>query len=264
MGVWRSEGRAAFSTNTTPGLFDMNAARSRDPVDASSVLDAYEFSSGVVRLTPDMEISLQLPGVRYRLKRVMDLVLGGIALLLMLPVFVAIAIAIKLTSPGPVLFHQKRVGRNGQFFEVLKFRTMDAGAAKQLQQDGDLAAAYEANDYKVPADLDHRITKLGRFLRRTSVDEVPQFINVFLGHMSLVGPRPVVPDELGRYGPLAPAYLAVRPGITGAWQVGGRSAVNYPERAVIDLMYVLRWGLLVDLAILLRTIPVVIGRKGAY
>jgi exopolysaccharide production protein ExoY len=264
MGVWRSEDRAAFSTNIASGLFDLDTAGSGDAGNASSVLDAYEFRSGIVRLAPDMEISLKMPRVRYRFKRIMDLVIGAVALILMLPVFLVIAIAIKVTSPGPVLFHQKRVGRNGQSFEVLKFRTMDAGASKQLQDDVDLAQAYQNNDYKVPPDLDHRITKLGRFLRRTSVDEVPQFINVFLGHMSLVGPRPVVPDELGRYGPLAPAYLAVRPGITGAWQVGGRSAVNYPERAVIDLMYVLRWGLLVDLAILLRTIPVVIGRKGAY
>jgi lipopolysaccharide/colanic/teichoic acid biosynthesis glycosyltransferase len=108
------------------------------------------------------------------------------------------------------------------------------------------------------------VTRVGRFLRRSSLDELPQLINVLRGEMSLVGPRPVVPDETLKYGPLVPAYLAVRPGMTGEWQVRGRSEIGYPTRAVIDFIYVHKWGLIHDATILLRTIPVVITRRGAY
>jgi lipopolysaccharide/colanic/teichoic acid biosynthesis glycosyltransferase len=224
----------------------------------------HPFVPGVVELAPGMSLTVKLPAVRYQVKRGIDIVISGLALLVLLPVLAVIAVLVKVSSPGPVFFRQSRVGRRGDFFEVLKFRSMQVGAHDWLLPDLDMRLLYEANDFKVPSSLDPRITTLGRLLRRTSLDELPQLINVFLGHMSMVGPRPVVPDELTRYGPLVPAYLAVRPGITGAWQVGGRSKVNYPERAVMDFAYVVRWGLLLDFTILLRTIPAVLSRKGAY
>jgi lipopolysaccharide/colanic/teichoic acid biosynthesis glycosyltransferase len=235
-----------------------------DSVPSLDALDEVPFHPGVVRLAPGMELALTLPAIRYRVKRAIDIVLSALAIVIMFPVLLAVALAIKMTSDGPVFFRQPRVGRHGEFFEVLKFRTMQVGSVGWLERDRDLALLYEANHFKLPATMDPRITPFGRVLRRASVDELPQLFNVFMGHMSMVGPRPVVPDELLRYEALTPAYLAVRPGITGAWQVGGRSHVGYPERAVIDFTYVMRWSLLRDLGILLRTIPAVLSRRGAY
>jgi exopolysaccharide production protein ExoY len=255
MGLRRSDKGEAVVAARIRRVFDSRPA---------SVDDSYPLTAGIVQLAPGMSLCLDLPRIRYGVKRGIDILASGVALLFMLPVFAVIALAIRLSSPGPIFFRQSRVGRGGTFFEVLKFRTMQADAANWLENNIDLTWLYEANDFKVPLALDHRVTPLGRVLRRTSLDELPQLINVFLGQMSLVGPRPVVPDELTRYGPLVPAYLAVRPGITGAWQVGGRSLVNYPDRAVMDFCYVVRWGLLLDLAIMLRTIPAVFGQKGAY
>ncbi len=163
----------------------------------------------------------------------------------------------RLTSRGPVLFGQERVGLGGEHFTMYKFRTMHRDAEALLQRDPALWNDYVANGYKVPAELDRRITPLGRFLRRSSLDELPQILNVLTGEMSLVGPRPVVPDEVDNYGEQQQVYLSVRPGITGAWQVNGRSTIDYPDRVDIDAEYVRRWSVWLDIKILVKT-PIVV------
>jgi lipopolysaccharide/colanic/teichoic acid biosynthesis glycosyltransferase len=251
----------------------VRATRTREPVtidldhlddSPQALFELLHDEAYVVELAPGFELMLRMPRVRSKMKRVIDLVLGGIATLIAIPIACVIALAIKLDSPGPVFFRQDRVGRGGKHFKVVKFRTMEAGASERLAADPGLAKLYEHNHFKVPAEVDQRVTRLGRILRHTSLDELPQLINVLRGEMSLVGPRPVVPDEVQKYGPLAPAYMAVRPGMTGEWQVRGRSQIGYPTRAVIDFIYVHKWGLIHDAMILLRTIPVVITRRGAY
>ena len=198
-------------------------------------------------------------------KRLIDLG-GALALILAtLPVMLALAILIRRDG-GPVIFRHTRIGRDGQPFACLKFRTMvmdaDARLARLLAEDP--AAAEEwAVRRKLPNDP--RITAIGRRLRATSLDELPQLFNVLSGEMSLVGPRPVVRSELDQhYGPAAiAAYGAVRPGITGLWQISGRSDTTYVERVSLDTRYVRDWSVLLDLKILLRTIPAVLGRRGA-
>lgn len=190
--------------------------------------------------------------------------LGATTLLVVTaPVIAIIAVLVKARSSGPVLFRQERVGRHGRTFTVLKFRSMVADAEHRLHRDG-LYHEYVANGYKLPSEKDPRVTGLGRFLRRTSLDELPQFFNVLRGDMSLVGPRPVVAAELDRYGALAPAYLGVKPGMTGYWQVNGRSEIDFPERAELDAYYYSNQSLRLDLLILSRTILAVVRREGAH
>jgi exopolysaccharide production protein ExoY len=188
------------------------------------------------------------------MKRSLDIALSGIALLVTAPLLVLIGIAVCLASTGWPLFGQIRLGRDGREFRCWKFRSMHRNAEEILQQDPELYADYLANDFKLSRANDPRVTTLGRFLRASSLDELPQLFNVLIGQMSLVGPRPVVPAELARcYGPWSDAYLAMRPGITGPWQVGGRNDIRYPERAELDARYVNTWRFRNDLAILART-----------
>ncbi len=194
----------------------------------------------------------------------MDIVLTVAILLIALPVMAAIAIAIKARSRGPVLFRHERLGRDGQTFQMLKFRTMYADAPERLYAEPTLHAAYVHNDFKLTLDEDPRIVPGGRFLRRSSLDELPQLFNVLAGSMSLVGPRPIVAGELECYGPHGWAYLGVRPGITGHWQTNGRNHVRYPERAALDADYVARWSLGRDVLILLKTVPRVVRGHGAH
>jgi exopolysaccharide production protein ExoY len=198
------------------------------------------------------------------LKRVFDITVAAVALAVLLPVGLVVASAIMLTSPGRVTFRQRRVGLYGESFRIVKFRTMVRDAEARLQTDPELHAIYLANNHKVPAELDTRVTRLGRFLRSTSLDEIPQFWNVLVGHMSLVGPRPVVPGEVQRYGRYTSVYESVRPGVTGPWQCGGRSDVSYDERVRLDVDYVQNWTLWTDIVILLKTIPAVLRRHGAH
>ncbi len=203
-------------------------------------------------------------GVRLLAKRTLDYVLAGIGLVVVAPLFVVVACLVKATSRGPVLFRQWRVGRHGAQFEVLKFRTMRVDSEERLRTDPALYGKYRDNDFKLDLDEDPRITRVGRFLRRTSLDELPQLINVLHGEMSIVGPRPVVRDELELYGPLAEAYLAMYPGITGRWQVEGRNDIRFPERAELDVDYAEGWSLRNDLSILSRTIPAVLRNEGVH
>ena len=199
-----------------------------------------------------------------RLKRGMDflLLLGGIVIL---PFLVLIALAIKVESRGPVFFRQSRIGRDGQTIHILKFRTMVRNAEEVLQQyletNPELREEWKA-DQKLRNDP--RITRVGAWLRRTSLDELPQLWNVLKGEMSLVGPRPIVENEIIRYGSAFASYMRVRPGMTGLWQVSGRNDLSYKQRVHLDRFYICNWSTWLDLLILAKTLPVVLGRKGAY
>jgi len=203
-------------------------------------------------------------GVTNGAKRVMDLVVSAVALALLAPLMLLVALLIKLFDAGPVFFRQQRLGLNGEPFTLLKFRSMRVDAEKVLQSDAALYRRYVANDYKLPEAEDPRISRIGRFLRRSSLDELPQLWNVLRGDMTLVGPRPIVPAEIEKYRPFEDFFLSVRPGVTGHWQVEGRSDVQYPDRAYLDLDYVGSYSVLGDLAIILRTVPAVVRRRGAF
>jgi exopolysaccharide production protein ExoY len=197
------------------------------------------------------------------LRRFLD-VFGAILLLVGLSPLVAVVAALVWWRMGrPVLYVQQRVGERGKPFGLYKFRSMVPDADGILRTSDEMHRRYVACNYKLPEAEDPRITRLGRFLRRTSLDELPQLWNVLRGDMSLVGPRPVVPEEVREYGDYARLLLRVKPGLTGAWQVSGRSAVGYPERAHLDLYYVAARALSDDLRILARTLPAVLRRRGA-
>lgn len=197
-------------------------------------------------------------------KRLMDITVAMLAGLLLLPVALTVTLAIKLLDPGPILFGQRRLGQGGKTFTLYKFRSMRVDAEEALRRDPALYQRYVDNDFKLPEDEDPRVSPLGRFLRKSSLDELPQLYNVLRGELSMVGPRPIVPDELQHYDPYADLLLAVRPGITGLWQVSGRSDIRYPERAFLDLDYIGNNNVLTDLGILFRTVPAVLLRKGAH
>jgi len=195
------------------------------------------------------------------LKRAADLVLAVTALCAGSVVLAAIAIAIKLDSPGPVLYRQRRVGKDGVEFDMLKFRSMRRDADAMLEQ---LSMLNEATGPLFKIRRDPRVTRTGRILRRCSLDELPQLVNVLRGEMSLVGPRPPLPTEVLRYEEWQTARLRARPGMTGLWQVSGRSEVPFNDMVRLDLHYVRNWSLGLDLEIILRTIPAVVANRGAY
>ena len=208
---------------------------------------------------PPMRLSRSIRTV----KRAIDLVASAAGLLVLSPLLAAIAIAIKLDSPGPVFFRQRRHGRGGTEFKIVKFRTMVADAEQQRM------ALAHLNEMEGAGPLfkmtnDPRVTKVGAFLRRTSLDELPQLWNVLRGEMSLVGPRPFVVHESAQITGWAGRRLDTTPGITGLWQVLGRNDIPFDEMVKLDYVYVTNWSLWWDIKILLRTIPTVLGRKGAY
>ena len=195
-------------------------------------------------------------------KQVIDRFVALLALVMGAPVLIAVGVAVALEG-RPVLFRQQRVGRGGRLFNIYKFRTMAADAEERLHREG-LYQRYVENGYKLPAEEDPRITRTGAFLRRTSLDELPQLWNVVCGQMSLVGPRPVLQAELASYGDLVVAYTGVKPGVTGYWQINGRSDVGFPERAELDCYYFDHRSLRFDLRILARTAVAVLLRRGAH
>ncbi len=200
---------------------------------------------------------------RY-LKRIYDFEVAIAAIGLLLPVMVLIALAVKLTSRGPILFAHTRIGLQGREFRCLKFRTMAVDAEERLAEllrDPVHAAEFREN-HKLRKDP--RVTPLGRFLRASSLDELPQFFNVLAGHMSVVGPRPIVHEELERYGDAAAHYLSVRPGVTGPWQVSGRSDTTFAQRVAMDRAYVESLSLRSDLRVTAATVGVMLRRVGAY
>jgi lipopolysaccharide/colanic/teichoic acid biosynthesis glycosyltransferase len=197
---------------------------------------------------------------------------GG--LIVLSPVFLTIAILIKLTDPGPVFYRHKRLSRIGKPIYVYKFRSMQQRFSTDMRFKGkseleifaelgrpDLIEEWE-RDQKVK--LDPRVSKIGAFLRRTSLDELPQLINILRGDISLVGPRPIVEQELERYGTGRSALLSLKPGLTGLWQVSGRNDISYDERVKMDLYYIEHWSLWLDIKIIVRTIRIVFARQGAY
>ncbi|HEX9117836.1 MAG TPA: undecaprenyl-phosphate glucose phosphotransferase [Anaerolineae bacterium] len=202
-----------------------------------------------------------LTGFNLTLKRAFDLSLSCVALTVLSPVLGLIALAIKLDSRGPVLFRQERIGRNGDCFTFLKFRSMVEGAEAAIEQ---LKSFNEASGPLFKMKDDPRRTRVGRFLRRTSLDELPQLINVVKGEMSLVGPRPGLPAEVAQYQEWHRRRLEVLPGITGLWQVSGRSNLSFDEMVMLDIYYGENWSLGADIRILLRTVPQVVFGDGAY
>jgi lipopolysaccharide/colanic/teichoic acid biosynthesis glycosyltransferase len=190
--------------------------------------------------------------------RIFDVALATLMLALTLPFLVMSTLAVWLTSEGPVLFAHRRCGRHGIPFRCLKFRTMVVDAENWLVRYPDLGTKYKENGFKLKSDWDPRVTKVGRILRRAHLDELPQLLNVIRGDMSLVGPRPIVEEELNWYGNDKDEYLSVRPGVFGAWTAQGRQRVDYPARTLVELGYIRDNFWLKDLRVLLKHIPVLL------
>jgi exopolysaccharide biosynthesis polyprenyl glycosylphosphotransferase len=228
-------------------LFDLKISRKRvEEVGGDSLITHYSGS---------------IEGWPLVIKRVIDVVVSAILLILLSPVLLLAAIVIKLTSPGPVMFIQKRLGQNKRHFGIYKFRTMVVDAEKRMKE---IEHLNEVSGPVFKIKNDPRITPIGKFLRKTSIDELPQLLNVFKGDMSLVGPRPVVRAELPKYGRTARYYLAVKPGLTGIWQISGRNDTDYRRRVAMDRHYARIASLGLDLVVLAKTVGVVLRRRGAY
>lgn len=202
---------------------------------------------------------------KHFLKRAIDIFGSILSIPFLLPLSVLISILIKIDSPGPVLFRQQRLGRGGKTFLIMKFRTMKEGAEQELNDrlDRDPSMQLTWDQWK-KLNHDPRLTRLGRFLRKSSLDEVPQFWNVLRGEMSLVGPRPILANQVQDYGPDFEYYVQAPPGLTGLWQVSGRNLRSFNERVEMDREYLQHWSLSLDFYILLRTVGVVLKGEGAF
>lgn len=202
----------------------------------------------------------------YRtVKRMLDIVLAIPLIIILFVVYVVLFPFYCFGEmKGPVIFKQQRIGRNGNVFHIYKFRTMVVNAEEVLKKSAELYEKYVQNNFKLEQEKDPRTTKFGRFLRITSIDELPQLFNILKGEMSFVGPRPIVESELEFYGNRKEDLLQVKPGLTGHWQVSGRSNVAYPKRAELELFYVKNRSLRLDLIIMLKTVKVVFSKNGAY
>ena len=202
----------------------------------------------------------ELSGWRAVAKRIFDVIVAGVILLVTLPMWIVISLAVKLTSRGPIFFRQVRAGRDGKPFVIYKFRTMVSGAHEML---ADLTEQNESDGPLFKIKDDPRVTKVGAILRSYSLDEIPQVLNVLKGDMSIVGPRPALFSEMTGWSSEQHNRLRVKPGITGMWQVSGRSDLSFADYVRLDLYYVDNWSLASDLAILAKTIPTVMWRRGA-
>jgi lipopolysaccharide/colanic/teichoic acid biosynthesis glycosyltransferase len=196
-----------------------------------------------------------------RLKRFVDLVIALIVIVALLPLFPLIALLIVTTSPGPAIYRQRRLGHRGNYFWCYKFRTMVADAEEQLKRHAALAAQFQHN-FKIKNDP--RVTRLGALLRKTSLDELPQLFNVLRGEISLIGPRPIVEEEREKYGDYCPKLLSVKPGVSGMWQVYGRSDTTYDQRIAMDMSYIDNRSLWLDFKLISLTVYVVLRGRGAY
>jgi exopolysaccharide biosynthesis polyprenyl glycosylphosphotransferase len=201
----------------------------------------------------------ELTGIRRITKDLFDKTSAGRGVLFLLPILIGIALAVKLTSQGPVFFRQERVGRDGQTFSMLKFRSMVTGADRMVDELSD-----DGNGVLFKKKDDPRVTRVGKVLRRYSLDELPQLFNVIRGDMSLVGPRPPLPTEVERYGFDMHRRFLVKPGLTGLWQVSGRSDLSWDDSVRIDVRYVENWSLTFDFMILWKTVGAVLRGSGAY
>lgn len=196
------------------------------------------------------------------IKRVLDIICSAVALFVFSPLMLGVAIAIKLDDGGPVLFSQTRIGVHGRSLKMYKFRSMVTNAEALKQKLAEENGQSDRFIFKIKDDP--RITRVGHFIRKTSLDEFPQFFNVLKGDMSLVGPRPALPEEVARYGSLYSARLLVKPDITGPWQVSGRSDLSQKQSEYLDVPYIENWSITDDLAILAKTIPVVFPGTGSH
>jgi exopolysaccharide biosynthesis polyprenyl glycosylphosphotransferase len=226
--------------------FRLDRAR---PVDSTAVADGYLHFAAVAPKPHQMAM-----------KRLFDIAVSAVALWMLLPVFAAVAACIKLTSKGPIFFKQLRTGQHGKPFYMLKFRSMVVNAEELKEK---LAALNEQSGPVFKMKNDPRITGIGRFIRKFSIDELPQFINVLRGEMSIVGPRPPVPSEVAKYETWQRRRLSVRPGLTCIWQVSGRNQISFEDWMYLDMQYIDHWSLTSDLRLLLQTVPVVITGRGA-
>lgn len=198
-------------------------------------------------------------------KRLTDIILSFIALVCLSPIFLFVWITSRFgQNKGPVFFKQVRIGKNGKPFKIYKFRSMIVNADEILHANKKLYQKYINNNYKLEPEEDPRITKLGAWLRRTSIDEIPQFINIIKGDMSIVGPRPVVKEELSEYGDRVNKFLSVKPGAMGLWQASGRSNIPYPERCDVELHYVDKASYWFDIKIMFKNIISIFKADGAY
>ncbi len=207
----------------------------------------------------------QCAAIGSNLKRPLDVLVAILAIILLSPLLLCVTVMVWITSPGPIFYGHERVGHNGRVFRCWKFRSMMVNADRALAQHlaNSAAARSEWAETRKLRD-DPRVTAIGHTLRATSIDELPQLFNVLMGEMSLVGPRPITKGELVRYGRSARHYLSARPGITGLWQVSGRSETNYSRRVALDRKYAQNSTLFMDIWILLRTVPVVLKRQGSW
>ncbi len=238
------------------GLMHTAEASETIPLKQKSGGGSYDIPAPAL-LTDEREDTLYL---RYG-KRALDITGSAVGLLLLLPFLPLIALAIRISSPGPILYKSIRLGQGGQPFVFYKFRSMVDGAHESRNF---LLHLNEAEGPVFKIARDPRITRVGQFLRRTSIDEIPQLLNVLRGDMTLVGPRPPIPEEVEKYEPWQRRRLDVKPGITCLWQISGRSKLGFEEWMRLDIQYIRNQSFLLDLKILLRTLPAVISREGAY
>ncbi len=195
------------------------------------------------------------------LKRFIDIIIGTIGLIVCIPIFIIIGIAIKIDSKGPVFFKHKRIGKHGKKLEIYKFRTMIENAEEAMKNFTEEQKKEFAENFKL--ENDPRVTRVGKILRKTSLDELPQIINILKGEMSIIGPRPVVKSELEKYGSNQDKFLSVAPGLTGNWAANGRSDVSYEERMALELDYIENRNLILDMKIFFKTILSVLKGRGA-
>ena len=234
------------TTHVAADLFNLNIAKARH-----AEMEGFPFLTFETTMAREWQLLF---------KRIVDIAVSFFGLIVLLPIFLLVALLIKLTSPGPIFFKQRRMGINGRIFTLFKFRSMYQDAQRKLSEVKHLNEM-EGPVFKIKDDP--RITRLGRFLRRTSIDELPQLFNVLVGQMSLVGPRPPLPSEVKQYEVWQRRRLSMRPGITCLWQVSGRSEIDFDKWMELDLEYIDNWSLRLDFILLVRTIVVVLFGIGA-
>jgi exopolysaccharide biosynthesis polyprenyl glycosylphosphotransferase len=239
--------RLGTSFKLIPDLYEVNLSR----ID----MDAIEG----IPLLGIKQVSLNTP--QRIVTRAIDISVSLLVLILGSPLFLFLALAVRFSSPGSIIYKQERVGLNGKHFFMYKFRSMYKDADQRLAQ---LLCQNEAQGPIFKMRYDPRVTPIGRFIRRTSLDEIPQFVNVLKGEMSLVGPRPPLPREVAQYEEWQRGRLAIKPGLTGLWQVRGRSNISFDEGVLMDLYYIENWSLRLYIQVLMRTVPAVLFSRGAY
>jgi exopolysaccharide biosynthesis polyprenyl glycosylphosphotransferase len=227
----------------------------------------YEIITTGIKVSEDGFVPLltinkvRMTGIDMIMKQIMDYIIATAAVIVLSPIFILVAILVKLDSPGPIIYRRKVMGVNGKRFDAFKFRTMQVDGDKIFQNNPELLAEYQQN-YKLKNDP--RVTRVGKIIRKLSIDELPQLFNVLRNEMSIVGPRMITPDELNKYHQWDINLLTVKPGITGMWQVRGRSDVDYDERVRLDMFYIRNWTAWLDIQLLVQTIPAVLSKRGAY